>query len=163
MRNMDYQTEHRRLRLSRSQPLMIFSRIWRNKMDNESADTKFRRIADEIVKNRKWRRLLAGEYADELRALDEIAKHYGGESWNTGGGIYVAVIPIGPHDALGVTGEVICHYHNSKAACVEDVFWDAENDTSEGCISLIETKCACGAAMVDGVCSDVECRFNVRE
>jgi hypothetical protein len=110
----------------------------REKTQAENPDAKFRRIADEIVANKNWRRLLAGEYADELKALDEIAKHYGGESWNTGGGIHIAVIPLGPHDAMGVTGEVICHYHNSKATSVGDVFYEAENDSSEGCISLLD-------------------------
>jgi hypothetical protein len=129
---------------------------------NENPDAKFHRIANEIVANKDWRKLLAGEYADEMKALDEIARHYGGENWNTGGNVYVAVIPLGPHDALGVTGEVICHYRNSKAACVEDVFWEPENDTSEGCISLVGITCTCDALMVDGVCSNPECRFNVQ-
>ena len=129
----------------------------------ESADAKFRRIADEIVANKTWRKLLAGEYADELEALAEIAKHYGGESWNTGGGIYVAVIPLGPHDCIGITGETVCRYHNSQATSVEDVFYEPENDTSEGCVSLVGTICACGAVMVEGVCSNPDCRFNVKD
>jgi hypothetical protein len=82
-------------------------------------DMKFARIAEEIRTHADWRALLAGTYDDELAALEEIAKHYGGESWNTGGGVYVAVVPLGPHDALAVTGEVICHYHNAKAASHE--------------------------------------------
>jgi hypothetical protein len=55
-----------------------------------------------------------------MKALDEIAKRYGGENWNTGGNVHVAVIPLGPHDCMGVTGEVVCRYTNSKATCVED-------------------------------------------
>ncbi len=106
--------------------------------DEKSAAIRFGEIASEIKANAEWRRLLAGEYADEIKALDEIAKRYGGESWNTGGGIHVAVIPLGPQDAMGVTGEVICHYHNSKATSIEDVFYEAENDTSEGMISLVD-------------------------
>jgi hypothetical protein len=109
----------------------------------ETPEKKFRRIADEIVANKTWRKLLAGEYADELKALDEIAKHYGGQNMNTGGNVYVAVIPLGPHDAMGVSAEVVCRYTNSKATCVEDVFDEPENDTSEGCISLIGTTCDC--------------------
>ncbi len=101
-------------------------------------DEKFARIAAEIKTTADWRALLAGTYDDELLALDEIAKRYGGQSWNTGGGIYVAVIPLGPHDAMGVTGEVICRYHNSKATTVEEVFDEPENDTSEGAISLVD-------------------------
>jgi hypothetical protein len=110
----------------------------KEKPKGETLDEKFRRIADEIVVNKKWRKLLAGEYADEMKALDEIAKHYGGENWQTGGGIYVAVIPLRPHDAIGVTGEVVCRYHNSQATCVEDVFYEPENDTSEGMVSLLD-------------------------
>src|ERR1035441_7182950 len=101
----------------------------KEKTQAENLDAKFRRIADEIVANKNWRRLLAGEDADELKALDEIAKHYGGESWNTGGGIHVAFIPLGPHDAMGVTGEVFGHYHNSKPTRVEDLFHEAAIDT----------------------------------
>ena len=55
---------------------------------DETVDAKFARIAEEIRTNSDWRALLAGTYDDELTALDEIAKHYGGESWNTGGGIF---------------------------------------------------------------------------
>ena len=129
----------------------------------ETPEKKFQRIAQEIVANKGWRKLLAGEYSEELRALDEIAKHYGGENINTGGNVHVAVVPLGPHDCMGITAEVVCHYVNSKATCVEDIFWEPENDPSEGCVSLVETKCACSAVMVDGVCSDAACRFNVRE
>src|SRR5260370_24053790 len=68
--------------------------------DEKSAAIRFGEIASEIKANAEWRRLLAGEYADEIKALDEIAKRYGGESWNTGGGIHVGVIPLWPHDAM---------------------------------------------------------------
>jgi hypothetical protein len=128
----------------------------------ETPEKKFRRIADEIVANKKWRKLLAGTYDEELDALDEIAKHYGGENMNTGGNVHVAVIPLGPHDCLGVTGECCVRYHNLRATGV-DVFYEPENDTNVGVVSLIGEKCACGAVMVDGVCSDAACRFNVRE
>jgi hypothetical protein len=109
-------------------------------MTNErlTPDEKFARIAEEIRTNRDWRALLAGTYEDGLLALDEIAKRYGGESWNTGGGIYVTVIPLGPHDALGVSPECICRYHNSKATTVDEVFDEPENDTSEGMVSLVD-------------------------
>ena len=110
----------------------------KNKAEGENLDAKFRRIADEINANENWRKLLAGEYGDELKALEEIARHYGGESWNTGGGIHVAVIPLGPHDAMGVTGECVVLYHNSQATCMEDVFDEPENDTSEGMVSLLD-------------------------
>lgn len=108
---------------------------------NENSETpgaKFARIAEEIRTNADWRALLAGMYDDELQALDEIAKHYGGQAWHTGGNIYVAVLPLGPHDAMGVTSDCICHYHNSKATTVEEVFDEPENDTSEGAISLVD-------------------------
>jgi hypothetical protein len=131
--------------------------------DLEKPDDKFCRIAVEIKANARWRKLLAGQYADELKALEEIAKHYGGQSWNTGGGIYVAVIPLGPHDAMGVTGECICRYHNASATCTDDIFYEPTNDTSEGMISLVGMTCACGAAMDDGVCSDPACRFKVQK
>jgi hypothetical protein len=39
---------------------------------------------------------------------------------------------------MGVTGECICRYHNSKATTIGDVFYEPENDTSEGCVSLLE-------------------------
>jgi hypothetical protein len=48
------------------------------------------------------------------------------------------VIPLGPHDAMGVTSECICRYYNAKATSTEDVFWEPENDTSEGMVSLLE-------------------------
>jgi hypothetical protein len=99
---------------------------------------KFARIAEEIKGNLDWRAMFRGTHHDELVALDEIAKRYGGECWNTGGGIYVAVLPLGPHDCMGVTGEVICRYHNSRATCMADVFDEPENETSEGCVSLLD-------------------------
>jgi hypothetical protein len=105
---------------------------------DETPNAKFARIAQEIKNNADWRALLAGTYDDELTALEEIAKHYVGESWNTGGGIYVAVLPLGPHDAMAVTGEVICHYHNAKATSMSEVFDDPDNDTSVGMVSLID-------------------------
>jgi hypothetical protein len=107
-------------------------------VSDETPDAKFACIADEIKANADWRALLAGTYDDELAALEEIAKRYGGESWNTGGGIYVAVLPLGPHDAMAVTGEVICHYHNAKATSMSEVFDDPDNDTTEGMVSLID-------------------------
>jgi hypothetical protein len=105
---------------------------------DETPDAKFLRIAQEIKGNADWRAMLAGTYADELKTLDEIAKRYGGESWNTGGGMYVAVLPLGQHDAMGVSAEVMCRYHNAKATSMGDVFDEPDNDTSEGCISLCE-------------------------
>jgi hypothetical protein len=105
---------------------------------DETPDAKFARIADEIKTNADWRALLAGTHDDEMVALDEIAKKYAGEVWNTGGNIYVAVLPLGPHDALAVTGEVICHYHNAKATSMSEVFDEPDNDTSQGCVSLCD-------------------------
>jgi len=105
---------------------------------DETPDAKFARIAQEIKTNADWRALLAGTYDDELLALEEIAKRYGGESWNTGGGIYVAVLPLGPHDCMGVTGECICRYHNAKATSMSEVFDAPENDASDGCVSLCD-------------------------
>jgi hypothetical protein len=107
-------------------------------VSDETPGEKFARIAGEIKGNADWRAMLAGTYADELKALDEIAKRYGGESWNTGGGMYVAVLPLGPHDAMGVSAEVMCRYHNAKATSMSDVFDEPDNDTSEGAISLCE-------------------------
>jgi hypothetical protein len=107
-------------------------------MNDETVEAKFARIADEIKTNADWRALLAGTYGDEMVALEEIAARYGGEVWNTGGNIYVAVLPLGPHDALAVTGEVICHYHNAKATSMSEVFDEPDNDTSEGCVSLCD-------------------------
>lgn len=104
----------------------------------ETRDEKFTRIAQEIKTNKQWREMFAGSYDEELKALEMIAKQYGGESWNTGGGIIVAVIPLGPFDAMGVTGECIVHYHNSKATCMSDVFDEPENDTSVGAVSLLD-------------------------
>ena len=52
--------------------------------------------------------------------------------------IYVAVLPLGPHDAMGVTGECVCRYHNSRAASIEDVFYEPENDTATDAISLLD-------------------------
>ena len=49
-------------------------------------DEKFKQIAAEIKANADWRALLAGTRADELAALEEIAKHYeGGQTLDTGG------------------------------------------------------------------------------
>lgn len=103
---------------------------------DETIKGKFARIAREIETSREWRAMLAGTNADVMQALEEIAKHYGGENWHTGGGIYVVVIPLGPHDCMGVTGEVICRYSNSKSTDIEDIFYEPENDTSEGIVSL---------------------------
>lgn len=50
----------------------------------------------------------------------------------------VAVLPLGPHEAMAVTGEVICHYHNAKAASTGEVFDEPDNDTSKGMVSLID-------------------------
>ena len=70
--------------------------------NSETPEAKFARIAEEIKKNADWRALLAGTYDDELQALDEIARHYGGETWHTGGNIYVRpVLPLGPHERDG--------------------------------------------------------------
>jgi hypothetical protein len=100
---------------------------------------KFVHIAAEIKGNADWRALLKGTRADELQALDEIAAHYeGGQTLNTGGNCIVALIPLGPHDCMGVTGGVICHYRNSKAASVEDIFWEPENHPNEGAVSLLD-------------------------
>ena len=104
----------------------------------EKPDAKFQRIAGEIKANADWRALLAGTYADETRALEEIAQHYSGENTATGGGIYVVLIPLGPHDCMGITAEVVCRYSNLKATSMEQVFWEPTNDTSEGCVSLVE-------------------------
>ena len=82
--------------------------------------------------------MLAGTYADELKALDEIAKRYGGENTHTGGNVYVVLIPLSSHDCMGVSPEVICRYTNSKLTEPYDIFWDPENDTSEGAISLCD-------------------------
>ena len=83
------------------------------------------------------RALLAGTY-DELQTLDEIAKHYDGETWHTGGNIYFAVLPLGPHDSMGVTGECISHYHSATATSMEEVCYEPDNDPSEGAISLVD-------------------------
>jgi hypothetical protein len=73
------------------------------------------------------------------RRIDEIAKHYGGETRrHTGGNIYVAVLPLGPHDAMGVTREYICHYHGTTATSTEEVFYEPDNDSSEGAVSLVD-------------------------
>ena len=106
--------------------------------NNETTEAKFARLAEEIKKNVDWRALLAGTYGKELQALDEIAKHYGGETWHTGGNIYVAVLPLGPHDAMGVTGECICHYRNATATSMEEVFSEPDNDTGEGAVWLVD-------------------------
>jgi hypothetical protein len=108
------------------------------KNEGESPREKFGRIAAEIKANADWRALLAGTSEDEVMALGEIANHYGGECWNTGGGIYVAVVPLGPHDALAVGSGVVCHYHNANAASMGDVFDEPDNDTSDGMMSLID-------------------------
>lgn len=107
-------------------------------MKDEAVDAKFARLAEEIKTNASWRAMLAGTYEDEMLALEEIANHYGGEVWNTGGNIYVAVVPLGPHDCMGVTGEVICRYTNSKSTDMEEIFYEPENDTGEGSVSLCE-------------------------
>jgi hypothetical protein len=48
------------------------------------------------------------------------------------------VIPLGPHDAIGVTGECICHYHGATATSMEEVFYEPDNDTSEGAVPLVD-------------------------
>jgi hypothetical protein len=48
-------------------------------MKDESVEAKFLRITAEIVANKRWRKLLAGDGRDEMQALEAIAKRYGGE------------------------------------------------------------------------------------
>jgi len=105
-------------------------------MKDESVEAKFLRIAAEIAAHTRWRKLLAGDGREEMKGLDEIAKHYGGENWHTGGGIYVVVIRIGEHDVMGVSPECICRYHHSKSTDIEEIFSEPENDTNEGIVSL---------------------------
>ncbi len=105
-------------------------------MTDENIEANFTRIAQQIKANERWRKLLAGEYADEMKALDEIAKHYGGENWHTGGGVYVVVNRLGEHELMGVSPECVCFYRNSKSTEIEDIFYEPENDTGEGIVSL---------------------------
>ncbi len=102
----------------------------------ETPDAMFVRIAAEIKGNADWRRLLAGD--DDLNALEQIAAHYEGKTLDTGGHCIVALVSLGEHDCMGVTGEVICHYRNSKATSVEDIFWEPENEPNEGAVSLLD-------------------------
>jgi hypothetical protein len=66
----------------------------------------------------------------------EIAKQYGGENWNTGGNMHVAVIPLGPHDCMGVSGEVICRYNNSKRPAWRTFSTSRRTTRTRKCISL---------------------------
>ena len=107
-------------------------------MTDENIEAKFATIAQEIKANERWRKLLAGEYADEMKALEEIAKHYKGENTATGGGIYVVLIPLGKHVVAGVSAECVCLYRNSKLTDPYEIFCEPENDTAEGIVSLVE-------------------------
>lgn len=105
----------------------------------ETVEQKFTRIANEIKGNAEWRKLLAGDHASEMKALDEIAKRYGGENQHTGGGIYVAVIRLGPHDCMGVTGECVCRYTNAETTDIDEIFYMPQNDMSGAdVISLVD-------------------------
>jgi hypothetical protein len=98
---------------------------------DETPDAKFTRIAQEIKSNADWRALLAGTYDDELTALDEIAKHYGGENTHTGGNIYVVLIALGLHDVMAISAETLCRYHSEMLTNPYEIFWEPENYISE--------------------------------
>ena len=101
-------------------------------------DMKFARIAEEIRTNADWRALLAGTYDDELAALEEIAKHYGGENTHTGGNIYVVLIALGPHDVMAVSAEAMCRYHDEELTEAYEIFWKPESYISESAVSLCD-------------------------
>jgi hypothetical protein len=101
-------------------------------------ETKFQMIASEIKANAAWRKLLAGDWSDEQEALQAIAKKFGGEYTATGGGIYVTIIPLGEHDCMGVSAECCCKYYSEKAASAYDIFWEHDNDPSEGIVSMCD-------------------------
>ncbi len=105
-------------------------------MKDENVDAKFLRIAAEIAANKRWRKLLAGDWHEEMKALEEIAKHYKGENTATGGGFYVVLIPLGPHEVMGVSAEVICRYRNSNLTDPYEIFWEPENETDTDCVLL---------------------------
>ena len=105
---------------------------------DETPDAKFARIAQEIKSNADWRALLAGTCDDELTALDEIAKHYGGENTHTGGNIYVVLIPLGPHDVMAVSAEAVCRYHSEMLTDSYESFCEPENYISESAVSLCD-------------------------
>jgi hypothetical protein len=99
---------------------------------------KFSRIAAEIKANADWRALLAGTGADVLAALDEIAKRYSGENTNTGGGIYVVLIALTPHDVMAVSSEAMSRYHDDELTDPYDIFSKPENFVRESAISLVD-------------------------
>jgi hypothetical protein len=105
---------------------------------NEAAAIKFARMAEEIKANSDWRALLAGTGADVLAALDEIAQHYGGENTNTGGGIYVVLIALTPHDVMAVSSEAMSRYHDDELTDPYEIFSKPENFVSESAISLCD-------------------------
>lgn len=107
-------------------------------MKDKRTETKFQMIASEIKANAAWRKLLAGDWSDEQEALQAIAKKFGGEYTATGGGIYVVLISLGEQDCMGVSAECCCKYHSEKAASAYEIFWEHDNDPSEGIVSLCD-------------------------
>jgi hypothetical protein len=105
---------------------------------DETPNAKFARIAQEIKSNADWRALLAGTYDDELTALDEIAKHYGGKNTHTGGNIYVVLIALGPHDVTAVSAEALCRYHSETLTDPYEIFSEPENYISNSAVSLCD-------------------------
>ena len=39
---------------------------------------------------------------------------------------------------MGISSEVTCHYRNSKATDIKEIFWEPDNDTNEGAVSLLD-------------------------
>jgi hypothetical protein len=109
-----------------------------NTKPQADVDMKFARIADEIKTNKRWRKLLAGDWREEQRALEQIAKRYGGENTHTGGNIYVVLVPLSPHDVMAVSAEAMCRYHDEKLTDAYEIFWEPDNYISESAVSLCD-------------------------
>jgi hypothetical protein len=122
------------------------ARAMKDEAKRTETPDRFQRIANEIRANAAWRKQLAGDWSDEQDALQAIAKKFDGEYVSTGGGIYVVLIALGSHDCMGVSAECICRYHSAKAASAYEIFWEHDNDPSEGIVSLCGDEAAQGEA-----------------
>lgn len=64
--------------------------------------------------------------------LEAIAKRFGGEVWNTGGHVMVAVLPVDQHYCIGVNDELVLLYHTEEAhASAYDIFWNGSDEEAE--------------------------------
>lgn len=67
------------------------------------------------------------KYDDYVKVLEDIAKEFGGDTLNTGGHVFVAIIPVDEHFSIGVTDEsVVLYYLEKSDTSASHIFWEGE-------------------------------------